>query len=177
MRSTITRRRHRGYTLIELLTTVAVAAIVTTAAVPGLRSFVQNNRIAAQTNELVGSLVLARSEAVTRGVATTVCASSDGASCSGSTDWASGWLVFADLAAPLGALDAGTDVLVRAHPGLESGAALTGSTAAVTYRADGFLDAASAVNFEVRIAACTGHEARDVAVGLSGRTAVEPIAC
>lgn len=177
MRSTKTSSRNGGYTLIELLTTVAVAAIVTTAAVPGLRSFVQNNRIAAQTNELVASLVLARSEAVTRGVAATICASSDGASCSGATDWASGWLVFADLAAPVGALDAGTDVLLRAHPGLAGGAALTASTAAVTYRADGFLDAAAAASFELRIAGCTRQEARDVAVGLSGRTAVEPIAC
>jgi len=176
MRSTITSSRQGGYTLIELLTTVAVAAVVTTAAVPGLRSFVQNNRIAAQTNELVASLVLARSEAVTRGVATTVCASSDGASCSGSTNWTGGWLVFAD-AAPLGALDADTDVLLRAHPGLEGGAALTASTAAITYRADGFLDAAAAASFEVRIAGCKGREARDVSVGLSGRTAVEPIEC
>lgn len=177
MRSKLTSSREDGYTLMELLTTLAVAAIVMTAAVPGLRAFVQNNRIAAQTNELVASLVLARSEAVTRGVAATVCASSDGASCSGATDWAGGWLLFADVAAPTGELDAGTDVLLRAYPGLEGGAALTASTASLTYRADGFLDSAAAASFELRIAGCTGNEARDVGVGLSGRTAVEPIAC
>ena len=57
----------RGFTLLELMVTVAVAAILTTVAVPGFRDLIQNNRVTTQTNELVTALNFARTEAVKRG--------------------------------------------------------------------------------------------------------------
>ena len=57
----------RGFTLLELMVTVAVVAILATVAVPGFRDLIQNNRVTTQTNELVSALNFARTEAVKRG--------------------------------------------------------------------------------------------------------------
>ncbi len=87
----------KGFTLIELMVTVAVAAILLTVGVPSFRATVENNRLTAAANELVGALNLARSEAIKRGVRVTVCKSADGATCTTSSDWEKGWIVFVDL--------------------------------------------------------------------------------
>lgn len=81
----------RGFTLIELIVTVAVLAILLSIAIPNYQTFVLNSRMASQTNDLVTALNLARSEAVKRAADVTVCASSNGTSCTGG--WAQGWIV------------------------------------------------------------------------------------
>lgn len=78
-------RWHAGFTLIELMMTVALAAIVLALAAPSLRDLVQNNRVTAHANALAGALALARSEAVRRGGPTSVCADAAG--------WQQGWSV------------------------------------------------------------------------------------
>lgn len=172
----ILRAEQSGFTLLELMITLAVAAVLATAAAPGLRAFVQNNRAAAQTNELIAALTLARSEAMTRGQFASVCASLDGASCSAGNSWETGWLVFEDRTAPAGALDAG-DVVLRAYSALEGGTALAGSASAVSYRPDGFLNAAVPETFDLTIPHCTGDQGRRITIGLPGRASVDHVAC
>src|SRR3569832_2509448 len=82
----------RGFTLIELLVTLAIAVILLTVAVPNYQMFVANSRMASQANEVVGALSLARSEAVKRGTQVSVCASSDGATRTGSSTLSAGAL-------------------------------------------------------------------------------------
>ncbi len=100
---------NKGFTLIELMVTLAVAAIVLTIAVPSFTTTVQNNRLSTQLNELVGSLHLARSEAIKRRVTMTVCGSTDQSSCN-TSNWENGWLVFADTDED-GAVDAGETIV------------------------------------------------------------------
>jgi len=57
----------RGFTLLELMVTIAVLAILATVGVPSFRDLIQNNRVTTQTNELVSALSFARTEAVKRG--------------------------------------------------------------------------------------------------------------
>jgi len=102
-------RRSNGFTLIELMVTIAVLAILAVIAFPSFQGVLRSNRTATTTNELMASLALARSEALknTRGAG--VCASSDGTSCNGDT-WGDGWMVWSD-ADGSGSFDSGEPVL------------------------------------------------------------------
>jgi type IV fimbrial biogenesis protein FimT len=95
--------RISGFTMVELLVTMGVAAILTAVAVPAFRTFILNDRDSTQLNSLVYSLNYARSEAVKRDSAAgvVVCPSSDAATCSNTANWAGGWIVL-DLAPAAG---------------------------------------------------------------------------
>jgi len=88
--------RTAGFTLLELLITMSIAAILLTLAVPSFRYVTNANRIAGEVNGLLGDLQFARSEAVKEGRYVTVCVSTDGQNCNGSTTWQQGWIVFSD---------------------------------------------------------------------------------
>ncbi len=87
-------RHSSGYTLIEVLITVAVATTLGTLALPGLRAWQQNVQQASRTTAFVVSAQLARSEALRRANPVTLCASADGIRCG--KDYAAGWIVFED---------------------------------------------------------------------------------
>lgn len=121
-------RRHGGFTLIELMVTLAMAAIVLTVGVPSFRDMVKKNEMAGATNRFVGALKLARSEAIKRGVPVSICKSNDGATCTGAgTNWEDGWIVFvnADNDSPA-AVDAGETIL-RVMPALKNVYTLRGT--------------------------------------------------
>ncbi|MCG7952914.1 MAG: GspH/FimT family pseudopilin [Candidatus Thiodiazotropha endolucinida] len=105
------RINHQGLTLLELLVAVVIAAILFGVGIPSFFNLIANNRLTVATNELVTSMHYARSEAVTREIPVSVCASEDGQSCSGSTDWGSGWIVFTDINGTNGMLDADDELL------------------------------------------------------------------
>src|SRR5277367_3145724 len=96
LRRRINRMRAHGFTLVEVVVTVAVAAILLSIAVPSFRYVTNSNRIAGESNGLVGDLQFARAEAIKEGRTVTVCVSTDGANCTGSTSWEGGWIVFSD---------------------------------------------------------------------------------
>ena len=68
-------RTQRGFTLTELMVTVAVAGILAMVAVPNMRTFLQNNRLSAASNDLLRSFYLARTEAIKHQTNVAVCAS------------------------------------------------------------------------------------------------------
>lgn len=88
--------RMTGMTLIEVLITVAIAGIILAWGLPNLADYVRTSRVVSTTNELVAALTAARTFAVSRSVQTVICASSNGISCTASTTWGSGWMVFED---------------------------------------------------------------------------------
>ena len=87
--------RHRGFTLIELMVTVAVLAIVLSIAMPDIQQFIRDSRMTTQTNDLVTLINLARSQAVHEGHRAELCISADQQNCNPGS-WSDGWLVWVD---------------------------------------------------------------------------------
>lgn len=132
-----------GLTLVEAMATLAILVLVTSFSVPALTGLMGGTGITAATNALVADMRLARSEAVRRGQRVVICSSLDGATCSGSRDWDSGWILFADAdgePARLPELGEG-DALIRVSGRQPGGLRLGASHAWVAYRADGSLRA------------------------------------
>ena len=128
---------HRGFTLIEMLVTITVLAIVLGIGLPGLRDFILNNRQVSAVNEMVASLQYARTEAIARNRTVSLCPSSDGADCSGSSDWSLGWIIFTDET-NFGVKD-GTDEVLRHVDAVENMDFVSDDeiASAVSYRRDG----------------------------------------
>lgn len=99
----------RGYTLIELMVTVSVAAIILGLALPSFSQFVERTRVAAATSDFVYLLSYGRSEAIKRGRRVVVCRSADGTSCNGG-NWSAGAVAFVDRDGD-NAIDAGEEIL------------------------------------------------------------------
>ncbi|MEQ8660587.1 MAG: GspH/FimT family pseudopilin [Gammaproteobacteria bacterium] len=86
----------RGFTILELMTVVAVLGILLAIGVPSFRTLLADNRIVSQLNQFSSTLALARSEAVKANRRVVVCPSTDGASCASGVDWDVGWISFID---------------------------------------------------------------------------------
>ncbi len=56
----------KGFTLLELIVTLAVVAIVLTMGIPSFQALIRDNRLIALTNEFIGAMHLTRSEAIKR---------------------------------------------------------------------------------------------------------------
>ena len=89
-------RHMLGLTLIELMITLAVAAILLSIGVPAMASFVAENRIAAKSNLLMSHIQFARHSAITLRANVVACPSDDQLNCSGSNRWDRGWIIFID---------------------------------------------------------------------------------
>jgi len=133
-------RRTAGYSLIELMTVISIAAILMTVGVPSYRYVTNSNRVTAEVNSLYMDLELARSTAVEQGTPVTVCPSTDGRNClSRSRGWQGGWIIFSDLNGN-GVVDSGDEV-VMVRPALSSSTDtfLSGQDVyAVTFNREGF---------------------------------------
>jgi len=87
----------KGFTLLELLITLAVAAILIVSGVPALQEFNARQRMSAAINALHGHLALARHEAIRHNSQVVACPGDALSGCGGSADWSDGWIVFGDL--------------------------------------------------------------------------------
>ena len=90
------RSHHSGFTLLELVVTIAILAVLTSLALPSFNSVVANNRLATAANETLAAMMLARSEAFRSGRRVVVCTSSNASTCDASGAWSDGWIVFVD---------------------------------------------------------------------------------
>ncbi len=116
----------KGFTLLELVITLAIAAIVVGLAAPSFSNMIQDNRLSSQTLDFVAALNLARSEAIKRRTRVTLCKSRNEADCSSNNnDWGQGWIVFVDNNAN-NQRDGGETIL-RVHGPLSGNNTLTGN--------------------------------------------------
>jgi type IV fimbrial biogenesis protein FimT len=90
------RNKGHGFTLIELMVTLAIVGIAVSVAMPNFRSLVVDTRLTSHANEMLGALKYTRSEAVKRNARVTMCKSSNGTACAATGTWQAGWIVFVD---------------------------------------------------------------------------------
>ncbi|MDO8176751.1 MAG: GspH/FimT family pseudopilin [Undibacterium sp.] len=96
----------KAFTLTELMIVIAIVAIVAGIGIPSFKDMVVTNRITRMTSELHGALLLARSEAITRGSNVVICRAVNAdvlPACTNvnsnpmiNTGWAEGWIIFSD---------------------------------------------------------------------------------
>jgi len=156
--------RSAGFTLIELMVTVAVIAILSAVAVPAMTGLINHSRISGLTGEVVSAIQLARSEAVRRNARVTLCPSTDGTTCANSTDW-TGWIVLARDNT------AATDhvMLAETAPGSTQ---VSGPAGGIVFRPSGLLVAQSQLTVCVPTTNPAANQ-RVVTVALSGSPITE----
>lgn len=125
-----------GFTLIEIMVTLAVAVIVLTVAIPNYVDFTRANKLTANVNTFVQALHLSRAEAVRTGGAT-LCASNDQLTCSPDGDWLTGWIIFDDSNTNA-AVDEGEEI-IRVGSAFPEGFAITADDTKATFNRFGFL--------------------------------------
>jgi len=142
----------KGFTIIELMVTLVVAAILLSIAAPSFNAILQDNRLTTSINSMSASLNLTRSEAIKRGgVPVILCKSNDfdaTPSCVAAANWHDGWYVFADDDSD-GAIDNGE--VLRLTVGLEQGQTLAYAAGIneISYDSRGFISAGDQGTFRL----------------------------
>jgi type IV fimbrial biogenesis protein FimT len=163
-------KKNSGFTLLELLITVALISIVMAIAIPSMTTFTQNDRLTTNINALIGHLAYARSEAVKRSQQVSLCVSNNTTSCTGG-NWEDGWIVYID-ADGSNTFSAGEEIL-RAQQALDGANTLTTAIGnQVTYDYRGFVSAASVGNF-LLCDARNGLFGKTIRISTTGRVRLE----
>lgn len=155
-----------GVTLLELMVTLAVVAVLMAVGIPAIGDLIATNRMSAAVNDLVSSLHLARSEALKTGDRVSVCASTNwdsaAPSCNG-IDLSDGWIVFVDSITQNDDVDPG-EAVVLTHQQLPDTIDLT-APQIVSFAASGALE--NPVPGEVDLLLCDSRADRDAGGGIA----------
>lgn len=94
------KRIQAGFTLIELMVVMAIAAILISLAAPSFARLIRSTSVASDVNTFLADLRFARNEAIKRGTVIVMCKSNapeaTTPACSTGTDWKTGWIIFVD---------------------------------------------------------------------------------
>lgn len=127
------RNAQQGFTLVELMVTIAVAGIIAAIAAPSMVDFVRRGRVTAAGNEMIAALQAARTHAVTQRATVSVCPTADGNTCNNAIG--TRWIVRSvknGVATVVREVNMDPSVTLKASPNL-AGAANT-----FTFRPNGF---------------------------------------
>ena len=171
MNSCLRTRVCKGFTLIELMITISILGILLGIGLPSFVTFINNNKITSEANDLIYSFHMARSEAIKRGTEVRI-ASMNG------TSWADGWKVVADLNGDSDYLDT-ADIIMQWDP-LDGGSALTvvatnaASSAYVSFNArGGMIPNNASFVFTLTPDDCDTVASRIISITPTGRASVD----
>ncbi len=163
-------QRMRGFTLIELMLTIIVLAILVALAAPSFRTMILNQQSEAIGEDLITAFQVARSEAIRQGGFVTVCPTDDGANCGGS--WGNGLMVVVDSAAATGAAInlASQDDRIR-YTQIANDNAVISTTGPGFVRYDGrglMVNSEDPFTLTSHVTDCVGERQRVISIGRAG---------
>ncbi len=163
--------RTAGFTLLELMITLAIAALLIGLAAPSFTNMIKGNQIAAARASISAGIKGARGEAVERKQPVSICPSTDQSTCGG--NWNDGWIVFVDTDGN-GSRGGGTELLIDVHYGYGNGVrtGAGGGSAFINFGANGLKLAPAGV---VTVGICdqdtsSALEGKAVTVSATGST-------
>lgn len=160
-----------GFTLIELMVTIAVASVLIMVAVPSFNDAILNSKLTGNANNLLSSIQIARSEAIKRNTVVLLCRSADGKSCATSGGWEQGWIV--RLPGAVSATDPDPN-LIFVQPRLPAILTVAGPATDVSFQAIGA--GATVAAFKIcPVTPTSDRRGRDIALSATGRGAVSSI--
>jgi type IV fimbrial biogenesis protein FimT len=156
----------RGFTLVELMIVLVIIGVILIIGVPSFSQINLSTKLKAYANDMVGSVHLARGEAIKRNSPVLLCASADGAECAGAGDWEQGWIVLADPNEP-------DEVVVRHQQALSGGYKFTSSGGhTLSFEPNGLVSTLSEMKV-CRQTPSVGNQERKVQISATGRPRVE----
>ncbi|HRP74353.1 MAG TPA: GspH/FimT family pseudopilin [Rhodocyclaceae bacterium] len=169
----MTRKSTGGVTLIELLVTLAVLAVMLGIALPSFADLIRDTRLTTAINSVHVALSYTRSESIKRGRRVTICTSANQLDCAPGIGWHRGWMAFDDRNGN-GIRDAG-ETIMRVGAALPSGITITGNNPVrnyVSYVPSGTTRTIGGALQMGTITACSGGRVRQIVISATGRPRV-----
>jgi type IV fimbrial biogenesis protein FimT len=172
-------RLSAGFTLVELMVTLSLLAIILGFAVPGMQSLITSYRVSTLVNEFSSGLSHTRGEAVNRNMCVSMCISGNttaaNPTCSTTlNDWRFGWIIFADPDCNGGGNGA-RDVLLQVYEGKADGPQMVsnGNSRRLTFISRGTLSSVNqADTFNVNTGGTAMTPTRTLCLDIAGRVRV-----
>jgi len=171
-KSSHTRLRQAGVTMVELVITMGIAGILLAMGVSSYKYVIKSNRASSEINALLGDMQFARYEAVKEGLNVTICpaASNTATTCNATSTWSGGWIVLSNA---LSGTTGTANVLRRQLPfsSFHSTDTLSSpaATQSVVFNREGFASGlGSVIAFTLHDSASTVSYTRCLMLGVSG---------
>lgn len=132
------KKSSAGFTLIELMITLLVLAILLTVAIPSFRTFILNNRLSTDVDSLVNALNYTRGIALTNNSNVLICPFNAANSTACGNNWSAGWIVVTQPTT-------GTGVLIKSQQNASTGPTIGANNNSITFNSRGL--ATSQTNF------------------------------
>lgn len=148
--------RSRGFTLIEMMVVVTLAAVMLGLGVPSFKSFIAGQRVKTAASDFASAAVYARSEAIKRNAEVVLCMSATGITCATTGGWEQGWIVSVKASA-----------VALSTQSAYKGLTMTSAVTEIVYLGNGRLKEQTLVS-NLQITGEGGSPARCVSFDLSG---------